>query len=164
MKKLFLLFILTSIPFLYGTAQEEAAISAGKSNAEETHGLVGVWQMCILVPNPENPEDIQLRRTPAFKFLNKDGSFYNMVLSQQTSNITALGSFEINSEDSYTENVDQSYTNPNDNNRKNRLNYELTNEGRFLLIKYFTTNSAGEAGEARELWVKVEPGNPFQQK
>lgn len=162
MNKIFIIFLVSCFFFLKGIAQEPVPIFAPDTDSKEINDLVGVWQMCIFVPNPENPEKPLLRRSSAFKFLNKDGSFYNMILSPQVSNFTVFGTYEINSEDSYTEIIDRSYTNPMDNNRKNQLNYEFANDGRFLFIKYISINSnTGEAGEARELWVKIEPGNPF---
>ncbi|MDL2223957.1 DUF4488 domain-containing protein [Bacteroidales bacterium OttesenSCG-928-M06] len=161
MKKIFLLFALVYFPFMNGIAQEAVTVQAPQLEAEEP-GLQGIWQMCLLIPNQEDPSKPQMRLSSAFKFLNKDGSFYNIMLSSQGSKITVLGTYEINSEGAYTEIIDRSYTNPADNNRKNRMDYELANEGRFLFLKYFTLNSnTGQSGEAREFWVRVEPGNPF---
>lgn len=132
---------------------------------EEPHGLIGFWQQCVIVQNPNDPEEQKIYRTPNFKFLNKDGSFINMVLSdrRQIANITVCGTYEVNSDKNYTEIVEKSYTNPNDTNRKVKMDYKLSNEDQFLVISYFSINPrTGNAEDVKEFWVKVMPGNPFE--
>jgi len=156
MKKNILLFILACIPSLMVWSQIET------KEEKEIHDLIGVWQLCQLMQNPEDANNFKIVRIPFFKILQKEGNFMNLFLSQEKSNITGYGTFEIISENSYTETIDKSYTNPSDNNRINKLTYELDNKNQFLFIKYFLIDSySGKMGESRELWVRVEAGNPF---
>lgn len=158
MKKYLLSFVLTILSVLTVSSQEQ------KDNADEIHPLVGVWQQAVVVQNPNNPEERVIRKTANFKFLNKDGTFSNMVLSdgRQISNITVYGMYEINSDKSYTELVEKSYTNSNDTGRKVKMDYELSNENKFLVISYFSIHpTTGEAMKGNEFWVRVEYGTPF---
>lgn len=161
MKKYLLSFVLAVISVFTVFSQEK------ESNTEEIHPLIGVWQQCRVIQNPNNPSERSVRRTPNFKFLNADGTFSNMILSDrnQVSNITVYGQYEITSEKSYTEIVEISYTNPTDTNRKVKMDYEFSNENNFLVISYFSIHpSTGIAAEGNEFWVRVTPGNPFAKK
>lgn len=168
MKRIFLLLILACLPFFCIFAQDiEDRIDIDTIEKEKTHPLIGVWQQCRVVQNPNDPSDQKIYRAPNFKFLNKDGSFSNMILSDknQISNITVYGTYEINSDEQYTEIIEKSHTNPNDTNRKAKINYRLEKENTYLIISYFTLNSAtGEPMQGREFWIRVEPGNPFKKE
>ncbi|MDH8702686.1 hypothetical protein M2138_002054 [Dysgonomonadaceae bacterium PH5-43] len=158
--KIFLTFIL----FLFCITPMFANDNIVETESTEEHPLMGLWQQCVVVQNPNNPEERTIIKSPNFKYLAKDGSFVNLVLSErrQISNITVYGTYEILSDDTYTEIIERSHTNPNDDNRKVKLNYKIVEDKKSMVITYFSISPiTGEAKEISEYWVKVEKGNPF---
>ena len=149
--------------FIFSTYSRAQELKEG-----ESHPLTGIWQQSIVVQNPTNPaEERRIFKTHNLKFLNEDGTFFNMVVSdqKQISNITVLGTYEVNSDENYTEIIEKSYTNPNDINRKVKLGYKLSNENKHLVISYFSISpKTGVSEMVEEFWVKIEGGNPFIRK
>lgn len=162
MKKI-LLFILICIPLQSVFPQTQ------ETEEEKKHPIVGMWQMCRVLQNPNDPSDQKIFRTPSFKLLNEDNSFMNFMISttpeRQFSFITVIGEYEINSDDTYTEIVEKSYTNPNDDMRKVKIGYRLDNDNKYLILTLFSLHpETGVPVQGSEFWVRVEHGSPFVKK
>lgn len=120
--------------------------------------LTGIWQICFsAVKNPDGT--LNVRTGNAFKMLNADGSFTNIMFNVRggQSVITGVGTYKQTSDSTYVESINKS-VNPTLNGKDNELRFHLK-DGKFLHIKFYVEQYSNGSPLGRwleEVWVKME--------
>lgn len=110
--------------------------SAMAQKAEKTPvELNGVWQMCFYSSSSPDMAG-ELRTSNSFKILSDDGKFTNMVMMPNGAIIIGSGTYEMTSENSFTETVEKNLHLPQLVGKKNVLEFEMKGGG-IMVLKYF---------------------------
>lgn len=114
-------------------------VASGNALAQKTEkvpvSLNGVWQMCFYRSNSPDVAG-ELKTSNSFKILSDDGRFTNMVMMPHGAIIIGEGTYEVDSEKSYTEIVERNLHLPQLNGKKNVMEYEMKENG-IMVVKYF---------------------------
>lgn len=97
--------------------------------------LNGVWQMCFYRSNSPGVTG-ELKTSNSLKILSDDGRFTNMVMMPHGAIIIGEGTYEVNSENSYTEIIERNLHLPQLNGKKNVMEFEMKDDG-IMVVKYF---------------------------
>lgn len=122
-----------------------------KSN--KTGKLAGLWQYC---KSKGDANGNAYAYYPVWKYLYEDGSFitFGWTNVRKASQASAWGSYTVDSDDTYTEHVADSPTDPELYQRKSVLNYRI--EGDTILHASYTM--PGRTQAAHETWKRIRPG------
>lgn len=111
--------------------------------------IVGVWQKAMYQQGYPLPT---VRYMPIFKFLNEDGSFYQMDTHNRKAFIIHVGTFDIKSDTSYVEHITKSpyrgFT-----GRHSEVKYHLDPTGKTLTTEWYNTET--KAWEP-EMYIRIE--------
>ena len=122
-------------------------VASGNALAQKTEkvpvSLNGVWQMCFYRSNSPDVAG-ELKTSNSFKILSDDGRFTNMVMMPHGAIIIGEGTYEVDSEKSYTEIVERNLHLPQLNGnhlpqlngKKNIMEFEMKDDG-IMVVKYF---------------------------
>lgn len=120
--------------------------------------LNGVWQMCFYRSSSPNVVG-ELKTGNSLKILSDDGRFVNLVMMHHGAIIIGYGTYEQNSDNTYTEYVEKNIHLPQLNGQKNVMHFELEEEGDLMFVKYYlTTDREGNKIDSwcHEIWKRVE--------
>lgn len=122
------LFLALSLLVVSGSALAQSAEKVPIS-------LNGVWQMCFYRSNSPDVAG-ELKTSNSLKILSDDGRFTNLVMMPHGAIIIGEGTYEMNSEKSYTEIVERNLHLPQLNGKKNVMEFEMKDDG-IMVVKYF---------------------------
>ena len=92
--------------------------------------LSGIWQMCFYRSSqPGIPGELKTGNT--LKILS------NVVMMPTGAIVIGYGTYTIDSDSTYTENVEKNIHLPQLNNQKNVLHYTLKDQNKVMVLKYF---------------------------
>ena len=98
--------------------------------------LSGIWQMCFYRSSqPGIPGELKTGNT--LKILSDVGRFSNVVMMPTGAIVIGYGTYTIDSDSTYTENVEKNIHLPQLNNQKNVLHYTLKDQNKVMVLKYF---------------------------
>ena len=97
--------------------------------------LSGVWQMCFYRSSSPDMAG-ELRTSNSLKILSDDGKFTNIVMMPHGAIIIGEGTYELTSDHSYTETVENNLHLPQLVGKKNVLEFKMRDDG-VMMIKYF---------------------------
>lgn len=124
-----------------------SGVSAQQVDKKPT--IVGVWQKAMYQQSYPLPT---VKYLPIFKFLNEDGSFYQMDTHEKKAFIIHVGTFEISSDTSYVERiVDSPY--PGFAGRESQMKYHLDSSGKTLTTEWYNTETQSWTPE---LYIRIE--------
>lgn len=153
MKKSILPLTLFFAFFLFSTSCSSTRNVKKNNKYSELHGI---WQYCVNNPNNiVSFDNFKPICYTTFKIIDEHGKFTNIISNSTKTNITVYGTYKVTDPLTYTENIRVSYTNPAASETANPMGYELIND-KFLILSYMVGNQ-----QVRELWVRVEHGNPL---
>lgn len=125
--------------------------SQAKNEGKVPPLLVGLWQQAVLLSSDPFPN---IKYTSFYKALNEDGSFFNLVVpgTDERGYFTQHGSFEVQSDTTYVEKIQDSPFNQF-KNKDSVVKYRLDKDGKVLYLEWFEENSKTWVSE---MWIKVE--------
>lgn len=123
--------------------------------AQHSHPLLGIWQQEIIT------QEGNRILIPVWKIISGDGTFSVILMTNKDGRAvqTIEGSYVIDSDKTYTEQVKTNVFDPQQKNTTNTLNYSFDTPDR-LRIAY---HLQGRSVPATESWVRVKLENPFGQ-
>ncbi len=143
---------------LFATVPNEK-LTKKEVGSEEDSPLVGIWQLCnnaVL----QGEGEYNYVSSPFLKFINKDGTFQNFMMSAGGENtisaITANGTYEKTSATTYLEKVEYSVFGRSGEDVE--MHYEIVNK-KYLKLRYCLKKEDTGASEDRwfeEFYVKAE--------
>ncbi len=142
MKTKFITLVISSLLFVSCSSLQKT--SETKHQLLTSTSLVGIWNQAF--PDFKTKK---IHRTKNFKFINPDGTFYLMLPTR----ISAYGTYEITSENTFTEHIEKHLLNPKMNNTKSELRYKVKTPD--LLVIEYKNEVTGKW--IPEMWVRVKP-------
>ena len=118
----------------------------------KSNNLEGIWQYCEEVKKPDGEK--VLACSPIWKILYSDGKFVQFMLMYKdgTCAMTHNGTYEVNSENVYTEHITQHAVDKELIGTHTKLNYQFVNDD---MVK-FSFKLEGRKDEFREIWKRVK--------
>lgn len=129
-----------------------------QSGKSDKKSLAGIWQMCYYISETEDGNG-RLISGNSYKVLTEDGNMYNLVsIPTKGSIILGYGTYKVVSERAYVEHIVKTLDNPVLNGSNNVLEYNLSNDGQILTLKfYIEKDDKGNTIDTwfNETWVRV---------
>ena len=125
-----------------------------------SHKLVGIWQFCNEMKKSDGEKVLAF--SPIWKVLYSDGSFSQFMLMYKDGGcaLTHEGTYEVLSDDTYTEFISQHAVDKDLIGKKTELTYHFLNED----MVAFTYKLYGRNDEFHELWKRVKLYSPTKSK
>ncbi|MEY8685300.1 TonB family protein [Bacteroides sp. AN502(2024)] len=137
---------------LTGKSQSASSSNSVTVNKNIKASLEGIWQICTRV-KPLGYGKFDIQTGPYLKIFSSDKNFFNMHLSTMNgrSVITAMGTYEQTSDNTYVEKIFKSVTEPELTGADSKLEFGFISEN--LLEVSFRL--PGRPVNSREIWVRV---------
>ncbi len=124
-----------------------------KQKEKATHPIAGAWQRVQLRANNDDGK-VFIVCDPFFKFLNEDGTFFNMTypVAGKAAYFTQAGDYEILSDSTYVEKI-TSAPSALFRGKDSQIKYQFSNDKKQMIIKWYNENLHQWTPE---LWIRVE--------
>ncbi len=116
---------------------------------EKKPTIIGVWQKAVYQQSSPLPT---VKYLPIFKFLNEDGSFYQLDTHEKKAFIIHVGTFEMSNDTSYVERiVDSPYA--GFKGRESLVKYHLDASGKTLTTEWYDMETQSWTPE---IYIRIE--------
>ncbi len=158
MKTKFITLVISSFLFVSCTSLQKT--SETKYQLLTSKSLVGIWNQGFI------DSKRKVHRSRNFKIINSDGTFYLMTVKSDATHkdthipihtiptgITGYGTYEITSDNTFTEHVEKHFLNPKISGTNSKLRYKVKTPD--LLIIEYKNEAVGKW--IPEMWIRVKP-------